>query len=102
MKEARQSRVSPQGRVHLSEDDNNGLDQDFLGEAIELDSDIHGPFSQGSTGSRPYRLGIDAAFLKKDTSCSKRNSLLATDINAKSRGSSSSVKKLSGDTGSIP
>ena len=74
-----------QDSLNLSEED-HGLDEKILGENFlavsfpgeDLDRDR---YSQSSTGSRPCKVKVDQAFIKKDRRYSKRNSLVSANQN---------------------
>jgi chromosome segregation ATPase len=76
--EAKSSKMVRQDSIDLTAEDNNGLDQDFIAEALGVIADQLDDFSQGSTGSRTYNARADKPFMRKDRRYSKQeNSITA-------------------------
>lgn len=72
-----------QDSLNLSEED-HGLDEKILGEnflAEAFPGEDLDRYSQSSTGSRPCKVKVDQAFIKKDRRYSKRNSLVSANQN---------------------
>lgn len=80
--EAKKS-MKRQDSLNLSVDD-HGLDDQILGEnflAEGFGGEDLDRYSQSSTGSRPCKVQVDHAFIKKDKRYSKRNSLVSANQN---------------------